>query len=73
MKPGKSVKKKKKCLKFNFSLNTMNFMMKKSYTGNVTGPLIMIILLSNAICITKTVLDILAENVFLNCLNVKYF
>ena len=49
----------------------MNFMMKKTYTGNVTGPLIMIILSSNAICTNKTVLDILADNVFLNCLNVK--
>ena len=49
----------------------MNFMVKKSYTGNVTGPLIMIILLSKAICTNKTVLDILVDNVFLNCLNVK--
>ena len=49
----------------------MNFMMKKSYTGNVTGPLIMIILLSNAICTNKRVLDILADNVFINCLKVK--
>ena len=49
----------------------MNFMMKKSYTGNVTGPFIMIILLSNAIDTNKRVLDILADNVFLNCLNVK--
>ena len=45
--------------------------MKKSCTGNVTGPLIMIILLSNAICTNKTVLDILADNVLLDCLNVK--
>ena len=51
----------------------MNFMMKKTYTGNVTGPLIMIILLSNAICTNKRVLDIFADNVFLNCLNVKNF
>ena len=49
----------------------MNFMVKKSHSGNVTGPLIMIILLSNAICTNKTVLDILADNVFLDCLNVK--
>ena len=49
----------------------MNFMVKKSYTGNVTGLLIMIILLSNAFCTNKRVLDILADNVFLNCLNVK--
>ena len=51
----------------------MNFMVKKSYTGNMTGPLIMILLLSNAICTNKTLLDILADNVFLDCLNVKYF
>ena len=49
----------------------MNFMMKKTYTGNVTGPLIMIILLSNAICTNKRVLDILADNVFLNCFECK--
>ena len=49
----------------------MNFMVRKSYTGNVTLSLIMIILLSNAICTNKTVLDIVADNVFLDCLNVK--
>ena len=49
----------------------MNFMVKKSYTGNMTGPLIRIILLSNAICTNKKVLDILADNVFFDCLNVK--
>ena len=46
-------------------------MVTKSYTSTVTGPLTMIILLSNAICTNKTVLDILADNVFLDCLNVK--
>ena len=46
-------------------------MVKKSYTGNMTGALIMIIVLSNAICTNKTVLDILVDNVFLDCLNVK--
>ena len=56
---------------FNFPLNTMNFMVKKSRTGNMPGPLIMIILLSNAICTNKTVLDVLADNVFLDCLNIK--
>ena len=46
-------------------------MVKESYTGYVTVPLIIVILLSNAICTNKTVLDILADNVFLVCLNVK--
>ena len=49
----------------------MNFMVKESYTGYVTVPLIIVILLSNAICTNKTVLDILADNVFVVCLNVK--
>ena len=43
-------------------------MVKKSYTGNMRGSLIMIIRLSNAICTNKTVLDILADNLFLDCL-----
>ena len=48
----------------------MNFMPKKSHKVKMTG-LITIVLWHNAICTNKRVLDILADNVFLDCLNVK--